>query len=105
MAGEEKSFFTAPPHFGQCAYGGSEARCRISVRSPQRVHWYSKRGMRVRSTLMKACFMPNVGRASARRTSVHCGDPGVRVLLGHQQVAVAEIDSGDAAVDLAVVPG
>ena len=41
MAGEEMSFYTVPPHFGQWVCDGSEIRCRISLRSPQAVHWYS----------------------------------------------------------------
>ena len=38
LAGEESNFFMSPPHFAQCAYGGSETRWMISARSPHFVH-------------------------------------------------------------------
>jgi hypothetical protein len=41
IAGEEKSFFMSPPHFGQISTGGSEKRWMISWRSLHCLHWYS----------------------------------------------------------------
>jgi hypothetical protein len=41
MAGDDSSFLTVPPHFGQVSAGGSENRWMSSKRFAHASHWYS----------------------------------------------------------------
>ena len=41
IAGDDNSFFTTPPHFGQTSIGASENFWITSKRCAQASHWYS----------------------------------------------------------------